>query len=188
MIATTAAATMIRASSISEPSGRGSLAKADIEHPANCAPMVGRFKPNRLHPALRAIQASALRRSSSSADEDERARADIWRVDQFRSREFLGLALVRKCFGRACVCSLSRSQVKRNVPRAFGLISHDEALSRQLNQRVNGFVPAIQSLPPAGPQDSFFAAAGGSDGLPSQNALVAFLESAVGHHLLLRSR
>jgi hypothetical protein len=28
------------------------------------------FKPNRLHPALRAIQASALRRSSFSADED----------------------------------------------------------------------------------------------------------------------
>jgi hypothetical protein len=188
MIATTAAATMIRASSISEPSGRGSLAKADIEHPANCAPMVGRFKPNRLHPALRAIQASALRRSSSSADEDERARADIWRVDQFRSREFLGLALVRKCFGRACVCSLSRSQVKRNVPRAFGLISHHEALSRQLIKGERDSFPAIQSchLPALWirfPWRPVF-----SDSLPSQNAPAALLESAVGHHLLLRLR
>src|SRR5258708_35263937 len=32
----------------------------------------------------------------------ERARGDIWRFDQFRSRKFLGLSLVRKRFGR-CV-------------------------------------------------------------------------------------
>jgi|SRR5712664_780089 len=64
MIATTAAAPMIRASSISESRARGNLAKAKIEHPANYAPMVDRFKPNRLYPVLRAIQASALRRSS----------------------------------------------------------------------------------------------------------------------------
>ena len=55
----------------------------------------------------------------------ERARGDIWRVDQFRSREFLGLSLVRKCFGRPCVRSLSPWLFKRDVPRALGLISHD---------------------------------------------------------------
>src|SRR5258705_5604735 len=55
----------------------------------------------------------------------ERAGGDILSFGQFSSREFLGLSLVRKCFGRPCVRSLSRSQVKRNVPRAFGLTSHD---------------------------------------------------------------
>ena len=37
----------------------------------------------------------------------ERARPDIWRVDQFRSREFLGLSLVRKSFGRPYAPSFS---------------------------------------------------------------------------------
>src|SRR5882757_3067492 len=42
----------------------------------------------------------------------ERARADIWRVDQFRSREFLGLEFAAKCFGRPRVLSLPRWQFK----------------------------------------------------------------------------
>jgi hypothetical protein len=42
----------------------------------------------------------------------ERAGADIWCFDQFRFREFLGLQLVRKCFGRPCARSLSPRQFK----------------------------------------------------------------------------
>jgi hypothetical protein len=42
----------------------------------------------------------------------ECARADIWRVDQFRSCEFLGLSLVRKRFGRPYALSLSPWQFK----------------------------------------------------------------------------
>jgi hypothetical protein len=42
----------------------------------------------------------------------ERARGDVWRVDQFISREFLGLSLVRKCFGRPCERSPSLWQFK----------------------------------------------------------------------------
>jgi hypothetical protein len=108
----------------------------------------------------------------------ERARADIWRVDQSRSRKFLGLSLVRKCFGYPCARSRFFG-LKRNVPppfaghdgpRALGLAGHDETLSRLRrslavgdkpkllgilgNARrdlrdLNPF-PAIQSLPPAG--------------------------------------
>jgi hypothetical protein len=37
----------------------------------------------------------------------ERARGDVWRVDQFRSREFLGLSLTRECFRRPCERVLS---------------------------------------------------------------------------------
>src|SRR5260221_8469230 len=59
----------------------------------------------------------------------ERARPDILGFGRFSSREFLGLSLVRKCFRRPCVRSLSRSQFKRDVPRAFGLASHNETLS-----------------------------------------------------------
>jgi hypothetical protein len=68
----------------------------------------------------------------------ERARADIWRVDQSRSRKFLGLSLVRKCFGYPCVRSRLFG-LKRNVPqpfaghdepRALGPAGHDETLSR----------------------------------------------------------
>src|SRR3982074_3067062 len=36
----------------------------------------------------------------------ERARADVQRVDQFRSRKFLGLELAAKCFGRPRALSL----------------------------------------------------------------------------------
>jgi len=70
MIATTAASHYDQGEQHFRIIGRGRLAQANIEHPTNYAPMGGRFKPNRLHPALRAIQASALRRSSFSADED----------------------------------------------------------------------------------------------------------------------
>jgi len=68
----------------------------------------------------------------------ERARAEIWRVDQSRSRKFLGLLLVRKCFGYSCVRSRLFG-LKRNVPqpfaghdepRALGPAGHDETLSR----------------------------------------------------------
>ena len=101
----------------------------------------------------------------------ERARADILVFGRFRSREFLGLSLVRKCFGRPCMRSLSRSQFKRNVPSAFGLTSHDETLSRlrrwrqaetsrnsayrpacppEPQSKAIGFVPlGFQSLPSA---------------------------------------
>jgi hypothetical protein len=82
---------------------------------------------------------------------------------QFCSREFSGLSLVRKGVGHPCVRLLPRSRLfglKRNVPRAFGLISHDETLSRDLNQRRTDSFPPIQSLPPAGAQDSFSVAAG----------------------------
>jgi hypothetical protein len=68
----------------------------------------------------------------------ERARADIWRVDQSRSRKCLGLSLVRKCFGYPCLRSRLFG-LKRNVPppfaghdepRALGLAGHDGTLSR----------------------------------------------------------
>jgi len=70
MIATTAARPYDQDEQHFRILGRVRLAKANIEHPANYAPMVGRFKSSRLHPVLRAIQISALRRSSFSADED----------------------------------------------------------------------------------------------------------------------
>ena len=91
MIATTAASHYDQGEQHFRILGRGGLAQANIEHPTNYAPMGGRFKPNRLHPALRAIQASALRDRPFRQMRIERARGDIWRFDQFRSREFLGL-------------------------------------------------------------------------------------------------
>jgi hypothetical protein len=73
----------------------------------------------------------------------ERARPDILGFGRFSSREFLGLSLVRKCFGRPCVRSLSRSQFKRDVPRAFGLASHDETLSRLRRRLAVGDKPKL---------------------------------------------
>jgi hypothetical protein len=70
----------------------------------------------------------------------ERARADIWRVDQSRSRKFLGLSLVRKCFGYPCVRS-RLSGLKRNVPRALRLAGHDETLSRLRRRLAVGDKP-----------------------------------------------
>ena len=73
----------------------------------------------------------------------ERARPDILGFGRFSSREFLGLSLVRKCFGRPCVRSLSRSQFKRDVPRAFGLASHDETLSPLRRRLAVGDKPKL---------------------------------------------
>src|ERR1700722_16020780 len=42
----------------------------------------------------------------------ERAGSDVWRVEQFRSREFLSLSLVRECLGRPCGRSLSLREFK----------------------------------------------------------------------------
>src|SRR5260370_32483543 len=59
----------------------------------------------------------------------ERAGTDFLSFDQFRSREFLGLSLVWKCFSRPCAPSLSRLLFECDVPRALGFISH-ETLAR----------------------------------------------------------
>jgi hypothetical protein len=75
----------------------------------------------------------------------ERARADIWRVDQFCSRKFLSLSLVRKCFGHPCVCSRLFG-LKRNVPRALGLTSHDETLSRLRRRLAVGDKPKLLGI------------------------------------------
>ena len=75
----------------------------------------------------------------------ERARADIWRVDQFRSRKFLGLSLVRKCFGHPCVRSRLFG-LKRNVPRALGLTSHDETLLRLRRRLAVGDKPKLLGI------------------------------------------
>ena len=73
----------------------------------------------------------------------ERARPDILGFGRFSSREFLGLSLVRKRFGRPCVRSFSRSQFKRDVPRAFGLASHDETLSPLRRRLAVGDKPKL---------------------------------------------
>jgi hypothetical protein len=46
----------------------------------------------------------------------ECARADIWRVDQFRFRKFLGIELIAKRFGHSGECTLPRFGLKRDVP------------------------------------------------------------------------
>src|SRR5258707_15450423 len=113
MIATTAAAPMIRASSISRSPGRGSLAKgqnrASCELCADGRPVQAKwafilfFEPFKyLRCGDRPFRQMRI----------ECAHADIWRVDQFRSREFLGLSLVRKRFGRPYALSLSPWQIK----------------------------------------------------------------------------
>jgi hypothetical protein len=51
----------------------------------------------------------------------DRARGDVWRVDQFRFREFLGLSFVRKCLGRPCVRSLVN---RRGVPTPISELSY----------------------------------------------------------------
>src|SRR5260370_37733662 len=66
----------------------------------------------------------------------ERARTDFLSFDQFRPREFLGLSLVRKCFARPCVPSLSHLLFECDVPRALGLISHESlARGRSFSER-----------------------------------------------------
>jgi hypothetical protein len=75
----------------------------------------------------------------------ERARADIWRVDQSRSRKFLGLSLVRKCFGYPCVRSRLFG-LKRNVPRALGLAGHDETLLRLRRRLAVGDKPKLLGI------------------------------------------
>ena len=107
----------------------------------------------------------------------ERARADIWRVDQSRSRKFLGLSLVRKCFGYPCARSGflgSNETYHRPLPAMMGHVPLDlPAMMRRsrgyagrspsatspnfsefwvtpgVTSGTNPF-PAIQSLPPAG--------------------------------------
>jgi hypothetical protein len=85
----------------------------------------------------------------------ERARADILGFGQFRSRKFLGLELAAKRFGGSSEYTLPRFGLKRNVPRAFGLISHDEMpprLRRRLaavarpQSKANEIVP-LATLP-----------------------------------------
>jgi hypothetical protein len=97
----------------------------------------------------------------------ERARADIWRVDQFRSREFLGLSLVRKCFGRPCVRSLPISRLLSSnetyhVPLDLLAMIPSRATpaARRRGQDLNRRLTKSFRLPPAGPQDSFSAVAG----------------------------
>jgi hypothetical protein len=63
----------------------------------------------------------------------ERACADIWRIGQFRFRKFLGIELIAKRFSHSSECTLPRFGLKRDVPRAFELISDDAlAASRRL--------------------------------------------------------
>src|SRR5258706_7500026 len=122
----TAAVPMIRASSIARSPGRGSLAKG--RNRASCKLCVDGRPVQAKWAFILFFEPFKYLRCSDRPFRQMRiecARADIWRVDQFRSREFLGLSLVRKCFGRPCVRSLSRSKFKRNVPGAFGLVSHD---------------------------------------------------------------
>src|ERR1700682_1543319 len=114
MNATTAAAPMIRASSISLSPGHAAvLAKgqnrASCELCADGRPVQAKwafilfFEPFKyLRCGYRPFRQMRI----------ECARADIWRVDQFRSREFLGLSLIRKCFGRPYALSLSPWQFK----------------------------------------------------------------------------
>ena len=107
----------------------------------------------------------------------EGARADIWRVDQFRSREFLGLELVRKRFGRPYALSLSRGSSNETYHVSLDLLATipSRGLRRRLTDRgrdLNRRLTKSFRLPPASPQDSFSAVAGGRcpDSLPSQNA------------------
>src|SRR5258705_10686339 len=126
MIATPAAAPMIRASSISRSPGRGSLAKgqnrASCELCADGRPVQAKwafilfFEPFKyLRCGDRPFRQMRI----------ERARADVQRVDQFRSRKFLGLDLAPKCFSLPHALSLPPWLFKWDVPRALGLISHD---------------------------------------------------------------
>jgi hypothetical protein len=63
---------------------------------------------------LRAESEHHWRLMMQSVDELEAKIVDLYGAgaDKFRSREFLGLSLVRKCFGRPCERSLSPWQFK----------------------------------------------------------------------------
>src|SRR6267143_3385319 len=113
MNATTAAAPMIRASSISRSPGRGSLAKgenrASCELCADGRPVQAKsafilfFEPfEYLRFGDRPFRQMRI----------EHAGADILSFGQFCSRKFLGLELAAKCFGRPSVRSLPSWQFK----------------------------------------------------------------------------
>jgi len=72
----------------------------------------------------------------------ERARPDILGFGRFSSRDSWPLAR-SEMFRRPCVRSLSRSQFKRDVPRAFGLASHDETLSPLRRRLAVGDKPKL---------------------------------------------